>query len=399
MVAGAAGLLVALGTGVAACGDDDKKNGGDRPSTAAAGTDTTRVEAIQAARGNESFDPNAIYRRDAPGVVTVISEFEGGGQGLLDQDEGGGQRRGLGSGFVLSGSGEIATNAHVVTTGEGARIRRARNVYVEFPDGNQVPARIVGQDPNADVALLRVDPAGLTLRPLPLGAAARVRVGEPVVAIGSPFGEPESLSVGVVSALDRDIESLTSFRITGAIQTDAAINSGNSGGPLVNARGEVIGINSQIRSTSGGNVGVGFAVSIDTVKRSLNQLREDGDADYAYVGISSVSLFPQLARRFGLPVRRGVWVQEVVDGAPADKAGIRGGNREVRFQIREYRVGGDVLTRMAGRTLEEDQDLSKVIETLRPGQEVEVELYRGDERRTVRIKLGERPADAGRRRP
>jgi S1-C subfamily serine protease len=334
------------------------------------------------------FDPQAIYQRSSPGVVTVISEFAGGtGNPLSPQ----GGQAGLGSGFVVSGTGEIATNAHVVTSGEGASIRRARHVYVQFDDDNQVPATIVGADPNSDVALLRVDPAGLTLRPLPLGANAGLVVGAPVAAIGSPFGEPESLSVGVVSGLDRTIDSLTNFQISGAIQTDAAINRGNSGGPLVDAEGRVIGINSQIQSTGGGGEGVGFAVPIDTVKRSLDELRRNGKVSYAYVGVSTVAVFPQLARRYALPVDHGALVEQVTRGGPAADAGIRAGDRTVRFQAQRYSIGGDVIFKAAGRTLTGQDDLSKAIAGYRPGQRIELELYRDGHRRTVRVKLGERP--------
>jgi len=376
-------LLLAL----AGCGGSSSKGGSSTAAVQSGPTSTTRVEVLKALPGGR-FDPQAIYRRSAPGVVTVISEFAGGtGNPLAPQ----GGRAGLGSGFVVSSKGEIATNAHVVTSGEGSSIRRARHVYVQFADHNQVPATIVGADPNSDVGLIRVDPAGLTLRPLPLGSSAALVVGAPVLAIGSPFGEPESLSVGVVSGLDRTIDSLTNFQISGAIQTDAAINSGNSGGPLVDARGAVIGINSQIQSTSGGGEGVGFAVPIDTVRRSLDELRRHGKVSYAYLGVSTVAVFPQLAQRFGLPVTEGNWVQEVTHGGPADNAGIHAGDRTVRFQARQYRTGGDVIVRAGGRTLTTDDDLGKTIAGYRAGQEIELELYRDGRRRTVRVKLGERP--------
>ncbi len=185
---------------------------------------------------------------------------------------------------MLDADGEVVTNAHVVTEGTGSSIRKAEQVYVRFQDDNQVPARIVGFDPNADVALLKIDPAGLTLRPLRLGSSRNLRVGSPVAAIGSPFGQEQSLSIGVISATDRTIESLTQFSISGAIQTDAAINHGNSGGPLVDADGRVLGINSQIRSESGDGTGVGFAVPVDLVRRSVDQLREDGRVEYPYLG-------------------------------------------------------------------------------------------------------------------
>jgi S1-C subfamily serine protease len=201
---------------------------------------SSKVEVVSptadaAAAAGGGFDVARLYQRESPGVVTVIS---------VDLSGPGSSAEGLGSCFVISGSGEIVTNAHVVTSGTGARIRRAGQVYVKFADGNQVPAKIVGFDPNADVALLQINPAGLTLRPLPLGTTADLKVGSPVAAIGSPFGEEQSLSVGVVSAKQRSIDSLTGFKIEGAIQTDAAINHGNSGGPLLDASGRVLGINS-----------------------------------------------------------------------------------------------------------------------------------------------------------
>jgi S1-C subfamily serine protease len=326
------------------------------------------------------FDAPAIYRRQAPGVVTVISVFRSRGE------------RGLGSGFVVSASGEIATNAHVVTQGEGRRATRADEVYVQFPDGNEVAAKIVGTDPDYDVALLRVQrDAGVRLHPLPLGSSARVTVGQPVAAIGSPFGERQSLSVGVISAVDRTIESLTRFQISGALQTDAAINTGNSGGPLLDGGGRVVGINSQIRTAGGGSVGVGFAIPVDSVRRSLSQLRADGRAQYAYLGVSTVALYPQLARRLGLGVRQGALVQEVVKGGPADRAGLRAGTKRVRFQSEGFRAGGDVVVALAGRPIREESDLARALVEHRPGETVDVEVVRGGDRRTVRVRLGRRP--------
>jgi S1-C subfamily serine protease len=260
-----AGLVAAAVAG-AGCGGG---GGDDAKTVTSTAQRTTRVEVVKGADPSGRFDPQAIYRRDSPGVVTILSAF---GQG----DGAGEEGSGLGSGFVVSDAGEIATNAHVVTTGEGASIRKAGEVFVRFADRNQVSGRIVGFDPFSDVALVKVDPSGLTLRPLPLGSAEDVAVGAPVAAIGSPFGEERSLSVGVISATDRAIESLTGFQTSGALQTDAAINSGNSGGPLLDAGGRVLGINSQIRSSSGSGSGVGFAVPVDVVRRSLDQLRETG---------------------------------------------------------------------------------------------------------------------------
>ena len=253
---------------------------------------------------------------------------------------------------MLNGEGEIVTNAHVVTTGEGEAIRRAEAVYVEFADGNRVAAKVLGHDPNADIALLRVDPKGLSLRPLPLGDSETVKVGEPVAAIGSPFGQAQSLSVGIVSAIDRAVASLTEFSIAGAIQTDAAINPGNSGGPLVGSDGRVIGVNQQIQSRSGGGEGVGFAVPIDIVKRSVDQLRESGKAAYAYLGVSSVPLYPQLVDHFDLKVSKGAWLQTINDDSPAAAAGLRGGNGQEVFQgshVRARRRCDHQGRRAAGR--------------------------------------------------
>jgi 2-alkenal reductase len=384
--------MLAAGLLAGGCGDSSGDDGPTKTSTVIQ-TTTTRETVVEDLGRATGFDPRSIYKREAPGVVTVISVFGSGGLGSVLRGEDGADS-GLGSGFVLNGRGEIVTNAHVVTTGEDTAIRKAREVYVEFADGNRVDAKVVGYDPNADVALLRIDPAGLTLDPLPLGSSKDVPVGSPVAAMGSPFGEEQSLSVGVVSAVDRDVRSLTKFRIPGAIQTDAAINPGNSGGPLVDARGRVIGINQQIKTNSGGGEGVGFAVPVDVVKRSLGALRETGNAHYAFLGVSSVPLFPQLVERFDLPVDKGAWVQEVQPGTPADRAGIRGGRGDTRFQIQSYAQGGDIITKVEGKVIEDANDLSAVVAEFQPGQDVTVEVHRGGETKDIKVKLGERPLSA-----
>jgi S1-C subfamily serine protease len=386
-------LAAGVALAAAGCGDNGLSSSGGG-SADATRTPPTRVQVVEAQGGRSGgFDASALYKTESPGVVTVISLFGSGTSldQLLGGDGGGGGDAGVGSGFVLNGQGEIATNAHVVTQGEGAAIKRASEVYVEFADGNRVQAKILGDDPNADVALLQVDPKGLSLRALPLGASDTVKVGEPVAAIGSPFGEKQSLSVGVISAVDRSIQSLTNFRISGALQTDAAINPGNSGGPLVNGRGEVVGINQQIKTNSGGGEGVGFAVPSNAVKRSLDMLRKSGKARYAYLGVSSVELYPQLVDRFGLHVEHGAWVQDVVPGGPAGDAGIRGGGQETRFQSSTFRPGGDVITKVGGTPVQHADDLSEVISHYDPGQDVQLEIHRGGETKTVTVKLGERP--------
>jgi S1-C subfamily serine protease len=359
--------LAALAAAIvlAGCGSHDKSQ--------------TRTEVIRSVGTDGGFDAQGIYKAEAPGVVTVLSLFGGGDSGE-------------GAGFVLNGDGEIATNAHVVATGESGTLKRAREVFVEFADGNRVQAKIVGHDPNADVALLRVDPDGLKLRALPLGDIDKVAVGQPVAAIGSPFGQAQSLSIGVVSAVDRSVASLTDFQISGAIQTDAAINPGNSGGPLVGADGKVIGINQQIETQSGGGEGVGFAVPIDVVKRSLDQLRDGGQAHYAYLGVASVSLYPQLVDHFKLGVGRGAWVQDVNPGSPAAKAGIRGGTGSEPFQVSNYGRGGDVITKVGDTPITSSDDLGAVVSRLKAGSTVTVQVSRGGDSRELKVKLGERPA-------
>jgi S1-C subfamily serine protease len=298
---------------------------------------------------------------------------------------------------VISDNGEIATNAHVVTdadSGGGGPIHEAKEVYVEFGDRNRVRAEIVGFDPNADVALLKVDPAGLDLKPLALATSEEVTVGQPVAAIGSPFEQQQSLSIGVVSATDRSIESLTKFQIEGAIQTDASINPGNSGGPLLDADAHVIGINQQISTTSGGNEGVGFAVPIPLVAHSLDELRKDGEVKYAYIGVSTEPIYPQLAERLNLPTDSGALIAKVIPDGPADQAGLQESDQQIHFQGQQVDVGGDVITAIDGDKLVNETDLPQLIARHDPGDTVEVEVIRDGETQTVDVKLGERP-DSG----
>jgi S1-C subfamily serine protease len=373
--------VVALFAGGCSLGDDDESSSS---SDAPERVETTRVQVVEGLGTKDGFAASEIYDRLAPGVVTVISLFGEEDTPLGNQDGG------LGSGFVLDGKGYIATNTHVVTNGQG--LSRAEQVFVDFADGNRVPARIVGTDPNADVALLKVDPKGLSLTPLALGSLDGLVVGAPVAAIGSPFGEEQSLSVGVISALDRDIASLTDFGIGHAIQTDAAINRGNSGGPLLDAQGRVIGINAQIRTESGEGAGVGFAIPVDAVKRSLDSLRADGEAEYGYLGVSTQELYPQLADRLGLDVDTGALVSEVVDDSPADDAGLTAGDSRIEFQGQtDIAVDGDVIVSVDGEELTRAADLADLISLLEPGAEVELGILRDGDRETVEVELGDRP--------
>ncbi len=382
----AAAALAALGLAATACDSSD-----DEGTSAPDRVTTTRVQVVDGIGREGDFDPGQIYQRLSPGVVTVISIFDGG---VLEADNGEG---GQGSGFVLDGEGHVATNAHVVTTGAGpgTESERAERVFVEFSDGNRVPAKIVGDDPNSDVALLKLQTGGLSLTPLKLGDSESIDVGEPVAAIGSPFGEEQSLTIGVVSAVDRTIESLTRFQIGNAIQTDAAINPGNSGGPLLDAQGRVIGINAQIKSESGGGEGVGFAIPVDAVRRSLDELRARGRVSYGYLGVSSLVLWPQAAERLGLAVRDGAVVESVEPGSPAQKAGLRAGADEVDFQATPVPTGGDVIVAVDGRPLTRADDLADVISAKRAGKRVELDVLRDGERLTIEVRLGQRPEDSG----
>jgi S1-C subfamily serine protease len=384
-VAGAALALVAAGCD--AMGDDD--DGSGSASTTREVT-TTRVEVVEGIGREGGFNPGEIYSQLSPGVVTVISFFEGGTSVFEDGGEGG-----QGSGFVLDDEGYVATNAHVVTM-EDDNAARAERVFVLFPDGNRVPAEIVGHDPNADVALLKVDPEGLELTPLRLGRSSGLAVGEPVAAIGSPFGEEQSLSVGVVSALDRNIQSLTRFGIGDAIQTDAAINPGNSGGPLLDAQGRVIGINAQIKSQSGGGEGVGFAIPVDAVRRSLAELREDGRVEYGYLGVQTVLLWPQLAERLGIDADAGALVQRVEPNSPAENEGLAPGDETIDFQGQpDIPSNGDVIVAVDGKPLTRTQDLTDVIGGHGEGDKVVLTVVRDGESRRVSITLGRRPLGSG----
>jgi S1-C subfamily serine protease len=368
---GLAAALLALAL-LGGCGGGEEGEG-----TSANGARRTATEVVvQAASGG--FDAAEVYREASPGVVTIRSIFK---QGAAE-----------GSGFVLDAAGRIVTNAHVVTDGEGGDRKEAEAVFVEFPDRNVVPATIVGFDPFADVALLKVKPNGFDLHPLELGDDEDLVVGQPVAAIGSPFGEQQSLSVGVVSATDRSVGSLTQFQIEGAIQTDASINPGNSGGPLLDAAARVVGINQQIETNSGANDGVGFAVPISTVKRSVDQLEREGDVEYAYIGVSTQALYPQLAAKLDIGVDHGGLVAEVVPGGPADEAGLEGGDEKLRFQGVPYEAGGDTIVAVDGREVFQPDDLARYISTFQPGEVVTLDVLHADgDRGEVEVTLGKRP--------
>jgi S1-C subfamily serine protease len=379
------GAVVLLGAWVGGFLHDDRTVVvREQVTTGDAGTPVIVAKPIA---GN-GFQPAQIFARRAHGVVTIVSYFGGSSSSSAGQ----------GSGFVVSPSGNVLTSAHVVTTaGQGGRrTQTAHTIYVQFSDGDRVPARIVGYDLFDDVAVIRVDPKLHQVRPVPLGNSARVVVGEPVAAIGSPFGNADSLSVGVVSAIRRSIPSLTTnYDLIDAIQTDAPINHGNSGGPLFDARGRVIGINAQIRSSSGssGFEGVGFAVPIDSARRSLSQILQTGKVRYAFIGIETEDLTPSIAKRFGYGARRGALIDTVLPRTGAKAAGLKAGTRTEAFRGLGVHVGGDAIVAIDGVQVTDSEDVVRLVATrLYPGEIARFTLVRGHAKRVVNVTLGERPA-------
>jgi S1-C subfamily serine protease len=333
------------------------------------------------------FAPRRIFAERAPGVVTVFSYF-GANAGASSVEEG--------SGFVVDTSGVILTAAHVIvaTTGSGLLTQPARAVYVQFADGERVKAEVIGWDPYDDVGVLKVPPKAHTLLPVPLGTSAGLAVGQPVAAIGSPFGTETSLSVGIVSGVGRTIPSLTtSYDLFDAIQTDAPINQGNSGGPLLDSAGRAIGINAQIRSSlESGFEGVAFAVPIDSVKRSLEQLLSSGHVDYAYLGLQTEDLTPSIAKAFGYPAVRGAIVDSVAKGGPAAKAGLEPGRRSVVWQNQRITVGGDAIVAIDGIAVASSDDVARIVaERMVPGEAAWVTVMRRGRKLVVPVTLGARP--------
>jgi 2-alkenal reductase len=361
------------------------------PQPAPTAGDATGPVLVAKPLAGNGFQPAQIYRRRSAGVVTIVSYFDSAGSPNASA--------GQGSGFVVSASGLILTNAHVISTAGDGRLGSAtpaHTVYVEFSDGDRVPAKIVGYDLFDDVGVIRVDRAQHPLDPVPLGASARVVVGEPVAAIGSPFGNTDSLSVGVVSAVHRAIPSLTTrFDIVDAIQTDAPINHGNSGGPLFDARGRVVGINAQIRSSGNGSgfEGVGFAVPIDSARRSMQQLLQNGVVRYAYVGITTEDLTPSIARKFGYAAKQGALIDVVQPGSAAARAGLKAGTKDAVFEGQGVKTGGDAIVAIDGVTVRNAGDVVRIVsERLLPGERARFTVVRGTARRTVSVTLDERRA-------
>ena len=319
-----------------------------------------------------------VYRRASPAVVNIATR-------TLEWDffygpvPGGG----TGSGFVVSEDGIIVTNLHVV---EGAR-----DIQVTLGDRTSFPGRVVGFDPLTDLAVVQIDPKGRKLPTLPLGDSNQLQVGQRVIAIGNPFGFQATLTTGVVSALQRTLRSPSGALIDEAIQTDAAINPGNSAGPLLDSEGRVIGVNTLIFTPTGGSVGIGFAIPVSTLKLILTDLVRHGRPQRPWLGIRTVEVFPDLAEALKLPVKSGVMIADVVRGAPAASAGLRGSTRsEIIGRVR-FPVGGDIIVAIDGQKVESQLDLNRILAKKRPEDSVQVTFYRGGEKQTQSVKLALRP--------
>jgi len=362
----------------------------------AEGNSTTTVAAplsapIEVKDSGDGNLVNQIYRRDGQGVAFIQATQppeESSGINPFGEPEPEGEGGGVatGSGFLIDTEGHIVTNSHVVDGASKVQVTLGSNETSH-------EAEIVGTDPATDVALLKVDVPADQLHPLALGDSSKVQVGDPVVAIGNPFGLNRTVTSGIVSALQRQIQAPNGFSISHVIQTDAAINPGNSGGPLIDASGRVIGINSQIQSGGGGgNVGIGFAVPINTARDVVGQIERDGKVEHAYIGITGGSVTPAIADALKLPTEKGVLVNEVIEDGPADKAGIKAGETEATIEGAKVRRGGDVITGIDGEPVTSMEDVIDAVDAAEPGEEMEMTVVRADgEEKTVTVTLGVRP--------
>ena len=351
------------------------------------GSTTTVIREIQSGTTEPAaFPSNAgkkisdIYEGAKHGVVQVTSTSV-----VSNSFFGAQEQQAQGSGFVIDKDGHVVTNYHVVES--------AKKVQVSFSDEEQMDATVVGSDPSTDIAVLKIQGAmSRSLTPLALGDSSVVKVGDAVVAIGNPFGLERTVTAGIVSALQRRIQAPNGFQIDEVIQTDAAINHGNSGGPLLNANGDVIGVNAQIETESGGNVGIGFAIPIDTVKDVAGQLIEEGKVEHAYLGVDLTTITSDLASNFRVPVDKGVLIQHVRDGSPAADAGLKGGTTQVVLAGQTFWLGGDVITKVDGQAVETSDQLASVVTSKQPGDSLDLEVHRGQETLNVKVELGRQPS-------
>jgi putative serine protease PepD len=324
---------------------------------------------------------NQIYTRSQKGVVEITVTSTGSSQSPF----GNSQQQAQGSGFVYDRNGDIVTNQHVVA-GAGA-------ISVRFSNGAVYKATLVGSDGSTDLAVIKVDAPESLIQPLPLGDSNKVQVGDGVVAIGSPFGLEETVTSGIVSALHRQMTAPNNFTINDSIQTDAAINHGNSGGPLLNTQAQVIGVNSQIESESGGSEGVGFAIPSNTVRSIVSQLVDTGRVEHAYLGVTIETIPASVAKQLGTVA--GVEVTRVVNGTPAAKAGLKAASGSRTINGETYPTGGDVIVAFNGKTVSSSEALQNAVDAKQPGDSVSITYVRNGTRHTVQVTLANRPASVG----
>ncbi len=361
--------------------------------------ETTAAAPIAATSGEEGNGSNGggntvdqIYKADGNGVAFIESSIppqeSAEAFNPFGESESQGGSTATGSGIVLDSKGHILTNNHVI---EGAS-----KIEVKLGESDkEYTAEVVGTDPASDLALLKVSAPSSELTPLTLGDSSKMEVGDPVVAIGNPFGLDRTVTSGIVSALQRQIQAPNGFSIDNVIQTDAAINPGNSGGPLINSAGEVIGINSQIETGGNGadgNVGIGFAIPINTAKEVISELETKGTVEHAYLGIKGGTITPQLAEVVNLPTKEGVLIASVEPGGPAAKAGLKGGSTEATIDGQPVTLGGDIITEADGKKITNMEQVIELISEKKPGDEIQVKYLRDGKEQTATVKLGTRPA-------
>jgi S1-C subfamily serine protease len=386
LAGGAIVLVLALVLGV---GGTDKTTTVYQQAPLSAQTETASGSESDSGSGTaKALTASDIYTRDAPGVVFVRAQVVGQSTspfGYPQQQQG----EATGSGFVIDANGDILTNAHVI---DGAV-----KVTVQFDNDRTVDAKVVGKDVSSDIALLKVNPDGLDLHPLSLGSSTALKVGDPVLAIGNPYGLDRTLTTGVVSAKQREIQAPNGFIIRDVVQTDAAINPGNSGGPLLDATGKVVGINSQIATgtSGGGNVGIGFAVPIETAQQVLPALKKGETVKRAYLGVSARTIDGSLSGA-NLPVSKGALIQTVEQGSAADKAGLHAGGISAQLPTGEsVQLGGDIITKIDDTVIATSDDVASVIGAKQPGDKVTITYLRDGKSHTVTATLGNRPDSTG----
>jgi S1-C subfamily serine protease len=373
LVGGIGGAAIALAFG---------GSGGD---SASAAQEPTVAIAATPRRPAHALTPETVYRRDARGVVVITATQNQKVPGTLLTPPGRQQVRVLGSGFVIDRAGDIVTNEHVVENGS--------DVTVGFSAGATYAAKVLGTDASTDLAVIRVKAPQSALHPLSLADSGQVEVGDTVYAIGNPFGLDRTMTAGIVSAVGRDIQAPNGLAIPKAIQTDAAINHGNSGGPLLNTLGEVIGINDQIQSGGvvDGNVGVGFAVASNTIRATVRRLIATGHAPHAWLGVEVAPIDPQVAKIVHSIPARGVLVAGVVKGSPAAKAGLKAGTKQVTVDGQSALLGGDVIVSADMKSIRSPAELSEVVGAREPGDVIVLHVSRNGRERTLRVRLGTAP--------